>query len=135
MHEAGIERMEARGPAATVSPRIECGGMSDTEAKLLWATNDADGSGALVRKIASDLTLPAQICELRELFEVVRPARFDLVGIDIGAEAREGLATIRQLHDRFPLLTIVAALPESAFSTLRAVLEAGSTDVVSLPLY
>jgi Flp pilus assembly CpaE family ATPase len=108
--------------------------MSDTEARILWATNDEAGSGALVKKAAGDLALPAQICELREIFEVVRPSRFDLVGIDIGTEAREGLAIIRQLHDRFPRITIVAALPEAGVSTLRAALEAGATDVVALPL-
>ena len=108
--------------------------MSDTEARILWATNDEAGSGALVKKAAGDLALPAQICELREIFEVVRPSRFDLVGIDIGTEAREGLAIIRQLHDRFPRVTIVAALPEAGVSTLRAALEAGATDVVALPL-
>jgi pilus assembly protein CpaE len=108
--------------------------MSDTEAKLLWATNDEAGSAELVRKVASDLSLTAQTCGLREIFEVVRPSRFDLVGIELGTEPREGLALIRQLHDRFPRLTIVAAIVESGVSTLRAALEAGASDIVSLPL-
>jgi len=108
--------------------------MSDTEAKLLWATNDEAGSGALVLKVAGDLSLTAQICGLREIFDVVRPSRFDLVGVDLGMEPREGLAMIRQLHDRFPRLTIVAALVQSGVSTLRAALEAGASDMVSLPL-
>lgn len=107
---------------------------SDTEARLLWATNDESGSGALVLGVANDLALAAQTCTPHEIFDVVRPARFDLVGIELGAEAREGLALIRQLHDRFPRITIVAALADSGVSTLRAALEAGASDVVCLPL-
>src|SRR5258705_5511062 len=107
---------------------------SDTDARLLWATNDEAGSAALVLAVANDLALAAQTCSLGELFEVVRPARFDLVGIDLGIEPREGLAMIRQLHDRFPRLTIVAALNDSGVATLRAALEAGASAIVPLPL-
>lgn len=106
---------------------------SDSEPRLLWATND-DGSAKLVQSVAADIGLVAQTCTPREIFEVVKPSRFDLVGIDLGREPREGLALIRQLHDRFPRLTIVAAVIESGVSTLRAALEAGASDILSLPL-
>jgi len=107
---------------------------SDTETKLLWATNDQTGSGNIVLTIANDLGLTAQVCTPRDIFDVVRPARFDLVGVELGAEPREGLALIRQLHDRFPRLSIVAALGESGIATLRAALEAGASDIIALPL-
>jgi pilus assembly protein CpaE len=107
---------------------------SETDIKLLWATNDQTGSSNLVLSIANDLGLTAQVCTLRDLFDVVRPARFDLVGVELGTEPREGLALIRQLHDRFPRLSIVAALGESGIATLRAALEAGAGDIIALPL-
>jgi pilus assembly protein CpaE len=106
---------------------------SDSEPRLLWATTD-DASAALIASVTADLGLTAQTCTPREIFEVVKPSRFDLVGIDLGREPREGLALIRQLHDRFPRLTIVAAVMESGVSTLRAALEAGASDILSLPL-
>jgi pilus assembly protein CpaE len=108
--------------------------VTESESRILWATNDEEGSGALVLSAARDLGLTAQVCSPRQMLEVVRPARFDLVGIDLGADAREGLALVRQLHDRFPRLTIVAGVSESSVSALRAALEAGASDMVSLPL-
>jgi pilus assembly protein CpaE len=106
---------------------------SDTEARLLWATTD-DATAKLVQNVAADLGLAANTCTPRDIFEMVRPSRFDLVGIEVGKEAREGLALIRQLHDRFPRLTIVAGLADSGVATLRAALEAGASDILSLPL-
>src|SRR5262245_15656163 len=107
---------------------------TDGDARLLWATNDEAHSGEIIRSTAHDLGLTAQICSPREVFDIVRPARFELVGIELGKEPREGLALLRQLHDRFPRLNIVAAVAESGVATLRAALEAGACDIVSLPL-
>ena len=107
---------------------------SDAEARLLWATNDDQGTGALLLGAARDLGLSAQICSPRDVFEIVRPARFDLIGIELGKEAREGLALIRQIHDKFPRLTIIAGIVESGVATIRAAFEAGASDIVSIPL-
>jgi pilus assembly protein CpaE len=107
---------------------------SENEIKLLWATADEVESGGLILSVARELGLAAQICGPRELFEVIRPGRFDLVGVELSMEPREGLALIRQLHDRFPRLAIVAAVGQSGVATLRAALEAGASDIVSLPL-
>ena len=107
---------------------------SDAEARLLWATNDDQGTGALLLGAARDLGLAAQICSPRDVFEIVRPARFDLIGIELGKEAREGLALIRKIHDKFPRLTIIAGIVESGVATIRAAFEAGASDIVSIPL-
>jgi pilus assembly protein CpaE len=106
----------------------------DSEARLLWATDDEAHAGTLVQSAAKDLGISAQVCTPREVMNVIRPAKFDLVGIELGKEPREGIALIRQLHDRFPRLTIVAGVAESGVATLRAALEAGASDVVSIPL-
>ena len=106
---------------------------SETEARLLWATLD-EACGALVLSASRELAIQAQICAPKDVLEIVRPAKFDLVAIEIGKEPREGLALVRQLHDRLPRLTIIAGVGESSVATLRAALEAGATDIVSLPL-
>lgn len=106
----------------------------DTDGKILWATYDESGAGKLVAAVAAELGLTAQICTPREVFEILRPAKFDLVGIEIGTESREGIALTRQIHDRFPRLTVVAALPETGVATLRAALEAGASDIISVPI-
>jgi pilus assembly protein CpaE len=107
---------------------------ADGEARLLWATLDEGRTGEVVSSACRDLGITAHLCAPREVLEVVRPARFELVGIELGMEPREGISLIRQLHDRFPRLTIVAGVAESSVATLRAALEAGAADVVTLPL-
>lgn len=107
---------------------------SDSDTRFLWATDDEGRSGEVIRSTAHDLGLTAQICALRDVLEIVRPARFELVGVELGPEPRESLALIRQLHDRFPRLNLVAAVGDSGVATLRAALEAGACDIVSLPL-
>jgi pilus assembly protein CpaE len=106
---------------------------TEADARLLWATQD-ETSAELVSAAARELGLQAQICTPKELLDIVRPAKFQLVGIEIGSTPREGLALVRQLHDRFPRLTIIAGLADSSVATLRAALEAGASDIVSLPL-
>jgi pilus assembly protein CpaE len=110
--------------------------VAEAEARILWATHAAAGSPerALVAKVAAELRVTALVCPHSELSNEVRPGRFDLIGIELGTEPRDGIALIRQLHERFPRMTIVAALPDSGVAILRMALEAGATDVVSLPL-
>jgi pilus assembly protein CpaE len=110
--------------------------VAETEARLLWTTYAAPGSPEReqVAKTAADLGMAATICAHRELFEIIRPGRFDLVGIEIGLETRDGLGLVRQLHERFPRLGIVAALTDGSIATLRTALEAGASDIIALPL-
>ena len=56
------------------------------------------------------------------------------MGIELGADAEAAVALIKRLHDRLPTLTIFAASDDPGVSVLRAVLEAGASDVLSLPL-
>ena len=104
------------------------------DARLLWATYDEARTGEILTSACREIGLGAQLCTPKEVLDVVRPAKFDLVGIELGAEPRDGIAIIRQLHDRFPRLTIVAGIVESNVSTMRAALEAGASDVYRLIL-
>jgi pilus assembly protein CpaE len=110
--------------------------LKDSEARLLWATLDEPEAAQrdLILDAGRELRIVAQVCSHTQLFELARPGRFDLVGIELGVEPREGLALIRQLHERYPRLAIIAAIADSTVSTLRAALEAGAGDIVSLPL-
>src|SRR5436189_1725816 len=99
--------------------------MSETEHRILWATADEAASGSLVLAAAGDLGFAAQICSPREIFDILKPSRFDLVGVEIARDARDGINVVRQIHERFPRVTIVAAITDSGVGTLRAALEAG----------
>jgi len=105
----------------------------DTEHRILWVT-DSDAGHELVLRAARDLGLVAQICNPRQLFDTLRPAKFDLVTIELGKDPRDGLDLIRQVHDRFPRISIIAGMEDSGVATLRAAFEAGASDIVNLPI-
>jgi pilus assembly protein CpaE len=107
---------------------------TDGEIRLLWATLDDATSGEVVRTTAADLGIAVHTCTPNELADLVRPSRFDLVGLELAREPREGLALLRQLHERFPRTPLMAAVSDSGVATIRAALEAGASDVLSLPL-
>jgi len=113
------------------------GNMAPEEGTLLWARPDGaagPGSLELLRAAVREFKLGVHCCTYGELPELIRTRRCELVGIELGADAEAAVALIKRLHDRLPTLTIFAASDDPGVSVLRAVLEAGASDVLSLPL-
>ena len=113
------------------------GNMAPEEGTLLWARPDGaagPGSVELLRAAVREFKLGVHCCTYGELPELIRTRRCELVGIELGADAEAAVALIKRLHDRLPTLTIFAASDDPGVSVLRAVLEAGASDVLSLPL-
>src|SRR5438552_3134834 len=111
--------------------------MAPEEGTLLWARPDGaagPGSLELLRAAVREFKLGVHCCTYGELPELIRTRRCELVGIELGADAEAAVALIKRLHDRLPTLTIFAASDDPGVSVLRAVLEAGASDVLSLPL-
>src|SRR5439155_456122 len=111
--------------------------MAPEEGMLLWARPDGaagPGSVELLRAAVRELKLGVHCCTYGELPELIRTRRCELVGIELDADAEPAVALIKRLHDRLPALTIFAASDDPSISLLRALLEAGASDVLSLPL-
>jgi pilus assembly protein CpaE len=106
----------------------------EPETMLLWVTNDTASAG-LVRTTARELGITVEVCAPDATLAALRPGRFDVVGLEIASAALEaGLTHLREIHRQFPRVSVVAALEDSSVTTLRTALEAGATDIVSLPL-
>ena len=113
------------------------GNMAPEEGTLLWARPDGatgPGSVELLRAAVRELKLGVHCCTYGELPELLRTRRCELVGIELGEDVEAGVALIKRFHERLPALTILAASDDPSVSLLRTLLEAGATDVLSLPL-
>lgn len=107
--------------------------MGGTAAGLLWVGEEGSGR-ELVESAAKEFALEARFCRPAEVLEVIRAARVDVIGLELLAEPRAGLALLRELHERLPRVTILAASADPSVSLIRAALDGGAMDMLSLPL-
>jgi pilus assembly protein CpaE len=112
------------------------GSIAPEEGTVLWALPDGATGAAIdgLRAAVHEFNLGVHCCTYAELPELVRTRRCELVGIELGADLEAGTQLIKRLHERLPALTIFAATSDPSMAVLRAVLEAGASDVLSLPL-
>jgi len=108
--------------------------MRGVGAGFVWVTEDAAASRELLEDAGREFGMTPHFCRAAEVLEVIRSARVDLVGIELGAEPSAGLALLRELHERLPRVTMLAASADPSVTVLRAALDAGAVDVLSLPL-
>jgi pilus assembly protein CpaE len=108
--------------------------MRGSGAGFVWVTEDATASRELLEDAGREFGMKPRFCRADEVLDVIRVARVDLVGIELGAEPSAGLALLRELHERLPRVTMLAASADPGVTLIRAALEAGAADVLSLPL-
>jgi pilus assembly protein CpaE len=108
--------------------------MGGVGAGFVWVTEDAAASRELLEGAGREFGMTPHFCRAAEVLEVIRSARVDLVGIELGVEPSAGLALLRELHERLPRVTMLAASADPSVTVLRAALDAGAVDVLSLPL-
>jgi pilus assembly protein CpaE len=100
---------------------------------MLWA---GDGAPAreLVETTARDIGLAVCFCELQELGDSSRASQSDVIAIETGADPAHALALVAEVHGRRPQATILLASPDGSAGFIRRALQAGASDVLSLPL-
>ena len=107
---------------------------TNTEGTLLWAAPGPSASRQLVETAARELRLAVRFCAFKELLDLLRTERCHVACIEFGFDAHPGLTLLKTVSERMPRLTTVVASNDASVSMIRAVLEAGAADFLSLPL-
>ncbi len=101
---------------------------------MLWAADDGGASRDVLAAIAPALGLTVEHCPSREIVARAANGRPRVVGLEAGADAARALVLVGELHARLPRASIIVASSDGDLAFLQAALEAGASDVLSLPL-
>ena len=101
---------------------------------LIWAAPGPSANRQLVETAARELTLTVRFCTYKELLDLLHTERCHVACIEFGFDAHPGLTLLKNVFERMPRLTSVVASNDASVSMIRAVLEAGAADFLSLPL-
>ncbi|TMB09257.1 MAG: MinD/ParA family protein, partial [Deltaproteobacteria bacterium] len=101
---------------------------------LIWAAPGPSTSRQLVETAARELKLAVRFCTYKELLDLLHTERCHVACIELGFDAHPGLTLLKSVVERMPRLTTVVASNDTSVSMIRAVLEAGAADFLSLPL-
>jgi pilus assembly protein CpaE len=101
---------------------------------VLWVTPGSGGDHDLVRQTVRELGLEVRFCPQDELLPMGVVKNAHLVAVEFGDDPAKGLALVKDLHDRLPRMTILAASENSSLEFMRSTLESGASDLVSMPL-
>ena len=104
------------------------------EGMLLWAGDEAGIDRELVEATAREFNLTVRFCPYAVLLNLDRTERFEFVAIELDSSPGDALGLLRGLHEQNPRLPLFAASADTSVRTIRAAIEAGASDFLSLPL-
>jgi len=100
---------------------------------MVWAADDAAANRELLEANAGELGLAVRFCAPKDL-PGTADGREQVVGFEADHDAARALTLTAQLRARLPRATILLASRDGDRGFVRAALEAGASDVLSLPL-
>ena len=100
---------------------------------LLWVGAAAGDGRKVVEASARDLGLVVRFCAAAEVLEAAAAASPDVIGVELPKGSGAGLSLVRQLAEAGDGAPTVVAAEDGSMAVMRAALEAGAADVVSLP--
>jgi pilus assembly protein CpaE len=101
---------------------------------LLWVAARPRADVEQVETVARELGIRVRTCTHQDVLDVVRQQRCTIVGLELGDDSARGLTLLHDLGERLPQAAIFAASADSNMATMRAALEAGASDFITLPL-
>ena len=105
-----------------------------SQGTLTWAGDTAPASRELLSATAQEFGLTARFCTLREVPDTARGGGCEVIGLEVGSDPGRALGLVTELRGRLPRTTILLATRDGSVGFIRAALEAGANDVLSLPL-
>jgi pilus assembly protein CpaE len=99
---------------------------------LLWITSDPSANREVLEAAVLDFELKVHLSPPESLWQSMAAHPCAIVGFEL--EGPECLALVAEMSERMPSLTLFAASADADVATIRAALEAGASDFLSLPL-
>jgi len=101
---------------------------------LLWVTEHSRAHGEHLEPAARELGIRVRHCRHEDLEATLRQSRFHMVGLELPDRSDASLAVLRDVHERLPDAVIFVVSPDSSVATMRAAMQAGASDFLTLPL-
>jgi pilus assembly protein CpaE len=102
--------------------------------EILWVAAHPRADVDQLETAARELGLRIRTCTHQDVTTVIRQGRVSIVGLELGDDSQQGLALVRDLAERLPQAVLFVAAADSNVATMRAALEAGASDFLTLPL-
>lgn len=100
---------------------------------FVWVSEGEPQGQDLLTTTAAEFKLDVRFCGYEDALALLRNERWGLVGIEVGADPQNGVRLLKQIGERLPRVTLFAASADTSVATIRALLEAGASEVLSLP--
>lgn len=101
---------------------------------FVWVSEGDPHGRDLLTTTAAEFKLDVRFCGYGDALTLLRNERGGLVGIEVGVDPQDGVRLLKQIGERLPRVTVFAACADASVATIRALLEAGASEILSLPL-
>ena len=105
-----------------------------TEGALIWAAPDPNGNRAVVESVAREFNLTPRLCTHAQVFDVLREVRCACLVSEFGYDVHPGLQLLKKIAAENSRLVTLVASNDIGLPVMRAAIEAGAADILSLPL-
>jgi len=101
---------------------------------VVWAGWDPTVNHAVVESAVRQFDLAVRFCPHSDLLQVLPGEQCNLVVIEFGPDVRAGLELLKDVMKRMPRIMALVASSDVSLPVMRAAIEAGAADILSLPL-
>jgi len=107
--------------------------MTDAGQTLLWVHDGPSTDPTQLDTVCRELGITPRICTRDEIDSSIDRS-VSMIGFDLGDDSAAGIRLLQEIHARHPDVPIFVASAASNLSTMRAAMQHGATDFLSLPL-
>lgn len=106
-----------------------------SQGQMLWVLGPGSStSRSQVEESARSFGMTVRFCDSQGFEDGLRASRAQIVAYEFGPDQQESLRQIGEIHSSLPHLVILAATLDNGIDSMRSALNAGASDVLTLPV-
>jgi pilus assembly protein CpaE len=117
----------------STAPDLRDQDMSETGQTLLWVHDGGTTDSTQLQTVCRELGITPRVCGANEIDASIDRS-VSMIGLDLGDDSVAGIRRLQEIRERHPNIPIFVASALSNVSTMRAALQHGATDFLSLPM-